>query len=179
MTLPDDDLSNTEDTVFDPTGRIDDMVNAVEGRFVDPDQNFASTDYPRVVNDTYVAEDGGDLIVGTENADMDISGERAQRVATLKLNFSRRVATLEEVFLSSKVRSLKPSDWFSRESSLRGIPSGKTFPRRRSTTISGGDRRPSVTSSSYRTTVFVGVSMSSRVTRSPSPPKTIFPFEQV
>jgi hypothetical protein len=127
MTLTDDDLSNTEDTVFDPTGRIDDMVNAVEGRFVDPDQNFASTDYPRVVNDTYVAEDGGDLIVGTENADMDISGERAQRVATLKLNFSRRVATLEEVFLSSKVRSLKPSDWFSRESSLRGIPSGKTF----------------------------------------------------
>ncbi|MAZ05800.1 MAG: hypothetical protein CME81_05295 [Halomonas sp.] len=127
MTLTDGDLSSTEDSVYDPTGRIDDMVNAVEGRFVDPDQDFASTDYPRVVNDTYVAEDGGDLIVGTENADMDISGERAQRVATLKLNFSRRVATLEEVFLSSKVRGLKASDWFSRESSLRGIPSGKTF----------------------------------------------------
>ena len=126
-TLTDGDLSSADDTVFDPTGRIDDMVNAVEGRFIDASQNFSTTDYPRVVNDDYVAEDGGDLIVGTENADMDISGERAQRVATLKLNYSRRVATLEEVFLSSRVRSLKPGEWFSRESSLRGIPSGKTF----------------------------------------------------
>lgn len=125
-TLTDDDLSSDAETEYDPTGRIDDMVNAVEGRFVNKDDDFKSTDYPRVTNDTFADEDG-DLIVGTETFELEVSSERAQRLATLLLNFSRRVATLEETYLSSTVRTLKPGDWFTRESNLRGFPSGKNF----------------------------------------------------
>lgn len=126
LTLTDGDLESESESNYDPGGRIDDMVNAVEGRFYDENQEYKKVDYPRVSSAAYEAEDG-DQIVGTENFELEINAERAQRLATLKLNFSRRVAVLEEVFLSSATKSLKPGDWFTRSSALRGFGAGKDF----------------------------------------------------
>jgi hypothetical protein len=126
LTLVDGDMINTASTEYDPTGRIDDMANTIEGRFLDKRNAYKPTDYPPVSNATYIDADG-DVISDTRNFDLEVDGERAQRLALLNLAYSRRIATLKETFLSSKVRALKPGDWFTRSSALRGFAAGKLF----------------------------------------------------
>ena len=126
ITLNDGDLINSATTQYDPAGRIDDMANTIEGRFYSKLNDYKSTDYPTVSNATYIDEDG-DVISDTRNYDFEIDGERAQRLALLELAYSRRIAELREAFLSSTVRDLRPGDWFTRSSPLRGFGAGKLF----------------------------------------------------
>ena len=126
ITLTDGDLINSATTQYDPAGRIDDMANTIEGRFYSKLNDYKSTDYPTVSNATYIDEDG-DVISDTRNYDFEIDGERAQRLALLELAYSRRIAELREAFLSSTVRDLRPGDWFTRSSPLRGFGAGKLF----------------------------------------------------
>lgn len=120
LTIVDGDLIDESETVFDATGRVDDLANTIEGRFRDAAQEYKLTDYPRVSDEALIDVDG-ERIVQTENFEFETSGERAQRLATAKLAYLRRVATLDESVLSSKVKGLEAGDWFYRTSALRGF----------------------------------------------------------
>lgn len=126
LTLIDGDLISKSAAEYDPTGRIDDLANTIEGRFQSALNDYKTTDYPRVSNAAYITEDG-DTITATANFDLETDGERAQRLALLNLAYLRRVATLKEVFRSSQVRTLEPGDWFTRDSDFLGFDGGKLF----------------------------------------------------
>lgn len=123
--LTDDDLAEDEETVIGANARADDVVNRIEGRWLDPGNKFQAIDYPAVSNAAFELVDGEE-VSGTWNQDLEISEERAQRKATLYLNKTRRTVELEETF-GVKAKDVRPGDWITRKSALRGFPSGKLF----------------------------------------------------
>ncbi|WP_084398264.1 phage tail protein [Henriciella aquimarina] len=125
ITLTDGDTIRDSESIADPGGRIDDMVNTLSGRFINPANDYKKDDYPEVSISAYVADDNGE-ISDTLDLDMEISGERSQRIAKLKIEDSRRIFELEETY-GVKARVIAPGEWFVRESVIRGFPGGKTF----------------------------------------------------
>lgn len=125
ITLTDGDLARGTESRVDPGGGIDGMVNTIEGRFINPANDYKRDDYPRVQIDDYVDEDGGE-IEDTVDLDLENSGERAQRIAKLKIEDSRCIFQQEETYLS-KARVIRPGDWFVRQSVIRGFSTGKMF----------------------------------------------------
>lgn len=125
ITLTDGDLVRGTESRVDPGGGIDKMVNTIEGRFINPDNDYKSDDYPRVQVEDYIEEDGSE-IEDSLNLDLELSGERAQRIAKLKIEASRCIFEQEETYLS-KARVIRPGDWFVRQSVIRGFSGGKTF----------------------------------------------------
>ena len=125
VTLTDADLIRDSESSIDTGGRIDDMVNTIEGRFVNPANDYKNDDYPKVQVEDYVDKDNGE-VSDTLNFDLEISAERAQRIAKLKIEDSRRILVLTETY-GTKAKAIEPGEWFVRESALRGFPSGKTF----------------------------------------------------
>ncbi|RIJ15939.1 hypothetical protein D1227_06505 [Henriciella mobilis] len=125
ITLTDGDLKRGTESVADPGGLIDDMVNTLSGRFINPDNDYKKDDYPEVSISSYVDDDNGE-ISDTLDLDLEISGERSQRIAKLKIEDSRRIFQLTETY-TVKARVIEPGEWFVRESAIRGFPSGKTF----------------------------------------------------
>lgn len=123
--LEDSDLVSDEETVIGANARGDDVVNRIEGRFQDPANKYQAVDYAAVSNATFEEIDGAELSE-TWNQPLEISQERAQRKATLFLNKRRRTVELEEHF-GPKAKDVRPGDWLTRKSALRGFPSGKTF----------------------------------------------------
>ncbi|WP_300396686.1 phage tail protein [Henriciella sp.] len=125
ITLTDGDLKRGTESVADPGGLIDDMVNTLSGRFINPANDYKKDDYPEVSISAYVDDDNGE-IGDTLDLDLEISGERSQRIAKLKIEDSRRIFQLTETY-TVKARVIEPGEWFVRESVIRGFPSGKTF----------------------------------------------------
>lgn len=123
--LLDTDLMSDEETVAGVNARAEDVINRVEGRYRDPSNKYSQTDYPAVASEAFQEIDGAE-IEGTFNQDLENSEERAQRKATLYLNKMRRTLELEEHF-GPKAKDVRPGDWVTRKSALRGFPSGKTF----------------------------------------------------
>ncbi len=123
--LFDDDLVESQPSDVSINARADDVVNRVEGRFIDASNGFAAADYPPQSNALALAEDGQE-ITGTWNQDLEIDATRAQRKALLRLNRLRRTFESTETF-GAKAAIIKPGDWFTRKSVARGFPSGKIF----------------------------------------------------
>lgn len=123
--LEDSDLVDDEESVVGVNARAEDVINRVEGRYVDPLNKFSQTDYPPVASEAFEEIDGGE-IEGSWNQELETSEERAQRKATLYLNKMRRTVEFEEHF-GPKAKDVRPGDWITRKSALRGFPSGKTF----------------------------------------------------
>ena len=125
VALYDTDLVDDEETAIEVNARGDDVINRVEGRYQDPNNKYAAVDYPPISSATFETIDG-DEIEGTWNQELETSEERAQRKATLYLNKQRRTIELEEHF-GTKAKDVRPGDWLTRYSSLRGFPAGKLF----------------------------------------------------
>ena len=124
-TITDDDLVRGAPTQADPAGRLDDMVNTLEGNFTDPANDYKPNEYPKVSNATYVDDDNGE-ISDSHDLPLENSAERAQRLATLEIGKSRRIFELTETY-GVGARLIEPGEWFNRESALRGFSSGKLF----------------------------------------------------
>ncbi|MEP6277366.1 hypothetical protein [Hyphomonas sp.] len=125
ITLTDGDVVRDSESQADPGAGLDDMVNTISGRFINPDNDYKRDDFPAVQVSDYVDDDNGE-ISDTLNLDLEISAERAQRIAKLTIEDSRRVFELEETYGAS-ARVIAPGEWFVRESVIRGFPDGKTF----------------------------------------------------
>lgn len=125
VTLTDDDLVRGSTTKIDPAGRIDDMVNTIDGQFINPANDYKKDDVPAVQIASYVTDDNGE-IRDTRNLDLENSGERGQRIYKLLIEDSRRILEQEETY-GTKAKAIEPGKWFVRESVIRGFPSGKTF----------------------------------------------------
>jgi|GEM_PF-3469542 len=125
ITLTDDDMVRDSESRADPGGGLDDMLNGIEGRFINPANDYKKDDYPRVQIAAYIGDDNGE-ITDTLNLDLEINAERCQRIAKLKIEDSRRIFYLEETYKTA-ARVIEPGEWYVRKSVIRGFPSGKTF----------------------------------------------------
>lgn len=125
ITLTDLDRIDGTKTIIRPGGRINDMVNTIDGNFTDPANDYKPNDYPQVQVTDYVDNDYGE-IQDTYDQLAEISGERAQRKAKLYIEQSRRIVTLKETY-GPEARVIYPGDWYTRQSALRGFSGGKTF----------------------------------------------------
>ena len=125
ITLTDDDVVRGSESQADPGAGLDDMVNTISGRFINPANDYKRDDFPAVQITTYVDDDNGE-ISDTLDLDLENSSERAQRISKLKIEESRRIFEIEETYLPS-ARVIVPGEWFDRESTIRGFPGGKTF----------------------------------------------------
>lgn len=126
VTITDNDLVRGSKSRIDPGGRIDDMVNKIEGRFVNPAADWKRDDFPAVTVEAYVDDDNGE-IADSLDLELETSSERAQRIAKLKIEDSRRILEQEESYKPEVARLLAPGEWFLRQSDLRGFPDGKMF----------------------------------------------------
>ena len=70
-----------------------DMFNRVKGVYVDPDQSWQPTDFPAVVNATYLAEDNGEEIWKDLDYAFTISPSTAQRISKQELEAVRQQIT--------------------------------------------------------------------------------------
>ncbi|SHK68103.1 phage tail tip protein J-related protein [Halomonas caseinilytica] len=89
----------TEDMVIGSvTGQAEvsraDAVNTMRGKFVDPDQRWTETDYPAVIVDQWVIDDGGP-IEATHDLPYVNSPYQAQRLANIELRRRRAGGALE------------------------------------------------------------------------------------
>ena len=87
------DFEITEDMVIgtitggtEPTN--DSAINTVRGTFIDPSQSWAETDYPEVVVNEWVAEDGGEA-AETQSFSYVTDPYQAQRLANIELRRRR------------------------------------------------------------------------------------------
>ncbi len=71
------------------------LFNAVQGTYLDPSQNWQSTDFPQVTNDTYTANDGGTQIFKDIQLPLTNHPEAAQRIAKVILEQGRQGIMLE------------------------------------------------------------------------------------
>ena len=110
---------------IDPGALIDDMVNTIEGQFVNPEADYKKDDFPKVQVAGYVEDDGGEI---TDSRDLELenSGERAQRIVKLEIEASRGILQLTETY-RSPARVIVPGEWYNRASAMRGFPGGKLF----------------------------------------------------
>ena len=125
VTLTDADLIRGSESTVKPGGKIDDMVNTLSGRFINPANDYKRDDYPAVQIAAYVDDDNGE-ISDTLNLDLESSSERAQRIAKLRIEDSRRILELTETY-GTKAKAIEPGEWFIRQSTIRGFPAGKIF----------------------------------------------------
>lgn len=133
LTLHDGDLSADSESGYDEKKSYADLVTAIEGRFVDPDNLYQPVDFPRIENPDFTDADGEQKTQSLDLVD-ETDVERAQRLATLRLNRERRQAVLSETYLASAPvggqtpLKLLPGDWFTRKSDIYGFDSaGKDF----------------------------------------------------
>lgn len=71
------------------------LFNAVQGTFIDPSRNFAATDFPAVVNETYTEDDGGTQMFKDIQLPFTNHPEAAQRIAKIILEQARQGIQIE------------------------------------------------------------------------------------
>lgn len=69
--------------------------NAVQGLFVTPANLGEAGDYPLVKDDTYITEDGGEMVIAQLDLPFTSRSQMAQRVARVQLNRHRRQRTVQ------------------------------------------------------------------------------------
>lgn len=72
-----------------------DLFNAVKGVFISPNHDWQPTDFPPVMNATYQTEDGGELLWMDIELPFTSDHRRAQRLAKIQLETSRRQLTMQ------------------------------------------------------------------------------------
>lgn len=85
------------------------LFNSVRGRFRDPAQLYAITDFPLYESGIYKAQDGGEAIYEDIELPMTQDAAMAQRLAKLVLNRTRQAVTITATFKLS-VYALQPGD---------------------------------------------------------------------
>jgi hypothetical protein len=78
-----------------PTRHV--LFNAVQGTYVDPNLNWAVTDFPPVTNNTYTTNDGGQQIFKDLQLPLTNHPEASQRIAKVVLEQSRQGIQMELV----------------------------------------------------------------------------------
>ncbi len=71
------------------------LFNAVQGTYVDPSRKYAVTDFPPVLNDTYVEDDGGTQMFKDIQLPFTNHPEAAQRIAKIVLEQARQGIQVE------------------------------------------------------------------------------------
>lgn len=125
LTIDDADVIDSIAEIYTPKRSWSELVGAVEGRFQDPAQLYQPVDYPRVTDDAWEDEDGGEPKVLTLDLEFETDVERAQRLALLKARAERRQATLKGSYPLWTIE-LERGDWFIRTGAKWG-EDGKTF----------------------------------------------------
>jgi len=72
-----------------------DRFNGLQGLYVTPANRGEPSDYPLVKDDSYVTEDGGQLIIAQLDLPMTSRSQMAQRIARVQLNRHRRQRTIQ------------------------------------------------------------------------------------
>ncbi len=124
MVLTDGDRITGTQEQYSPKKSVNQLVQKVTGTYQDPANNYMPTNYPEVGDPAWVVEDGGEIDPTVLDLEMEISPERAQRLATMYARRMRRQATLNSVF-GLKALELEDGDWFIRQGAR--FASGKTF----------------------------------------------------
>lgn len=124
MVLTDGDRIAGSQEQYSPKKSVNQLVQKVTGTYQDPANNYMPTNYPEIGDPAWVVEDGGEIDPTVLDLEMEISAERAQRLATLYARRMRRQATLTSVF-GLKALELEDGDWFIRQGAR--FASGKTF----------------------------------------------------
>jgi hypothetical protein len=97
ITLTDSDFAGGQvNIVANAPRRI--LFNGVKGRFVDPSNNWAFTDFPPYLSSTYATDDGGEEIVTDIDLPFTNDPIRAQRIAKLQLFRARQSLTIAANF---------------------------------------------------------------------------------
>jgi hypothetical protein len=124
MTISDDDVVDVIPETYQPKRSWAELVGGAQGTYQDPDNAFRPTEYPRVEDATWQAEDGGEAKTVEVSFPFETSAPRAQRLARLFVNRERRQATLSGVYLPHTIE-LEEGDWFTRTGGRFGA--GKVF----------------------------------------------------
>jgi hypothetical protein len=106
--LDESDLAGGEITVIARQPRSE-LFNAIRGRFRDPQQLYAITDFPPYTSSTYAAQDNGEIVYTDIELPMTQSAIAAQRIAKLILNRARQAVTVVADFKLGAYK-LQPGD---------------------------------------------------------------------
>lgn len=118
-----DVLEGTKDQ-YRPKSSYSELHNGVTGTFINPSQNYQPTDFPRITNAVWEEQDGGQQKLDVIDFEMEVSQERAERLATNYIQAKRRQARLSGTYKLRAIQ-LEQGDWFVRSGGRFGA--GKTF----------------------------------------------------
>lgn len=124
LDLDDDDLADGQIDVG-PALPKRELFNAIRGRFVNPNQSYAVTDFPPYASAVYATADGGTELFKDITLPMTNDIEAAQRIAKLILHRARQALVWSATFKLTAYK-LQPGDTFRMTSSLMGW-SNKVF----------------------------------------------------
>lgn len=125
LTIDDKHIIAGTQEVYTPKRKWAENVGGVRGYFCDPQQMNREIDYPSVTETGWEEEDGGELRYITQDYEMEIDSERAQRLAWTKAKNERRHAVLNGAYPRWCVE-LEKGDWFIRTGPKWG-EGGKAF----------------------------------------------------
>lgn len=106
VTLTEDDLRGP--IRVRPRPSRQQLYNAVRGTYVDPEQHWAATEFPPVVNAMYQEEDGGEQIFSDIELPFTTEPVRAQRIGKIALERARQGITVE---FPGKLSCLRVRPW--------------------------------------------------------------------
>jgi len=125
LTIDDKHIIAGTQEIYVPKRKWAENVGGVRGYFCDPQQMNREIDYPPVTEEGWDVEDGGELRYITQDYEMEIDSERAQRLAWTKAKNERRHATLNGAYPRWCIE-LEKGDWFIRTGPKWG-EDGKAF----------------------------------------------------
>jgi hypothetical protein len=88
------DYQISGDISITPESSMTDRINTVTGKFVDPEQSYADTDFPAVTVDAWIEADGGEIKEDVTYRFV-TSEWQAQRLANIKLRLKRYGRTIK------------------------------------------------------------------------------------
>ena len=162
LTVTDDDIVWTQDFSFEPKRGRDEIVNAVSGRYVDPDQQYSDVEYPTRADTADETADGGQRW----KTDLDLlavqSNTQAQRIAEIFRRSARLQGKLHFT-AGPRLLELEAGDWFTFSSARYGWTSPtKAF--RVETITHNGDLSVSITAQEVASTIYDWTPASDEIT---------------
>ncbi len=124
LTLTNLDLVDGAPDLYRPKQSWGELVSGANGTYIDARQNYQPVDFPRISNPVWDAQDNGQPKFETIDFEMEVSQERAERLALLFVKNKRRQARLTGTYKFRAIQ-LEQGDWFIRSGGKFGA--GKTF----------------------------------------------------
>jgi hypothetical protein len=124
LTLTNLDLVDGAPDLYRPKQSWGELVSGANGTYIDARQNYQPVDFPRITNPVWDAQDNGQPKFETIDFEMEVSQERAERLALLFVKTKRRQARLTGTYKFRAIQ-LEQGDWFIRSGGKFGA--GKTF----------------------------------------------------